>query len=92
MTGTLGRALEVRGVPSHPEKLSADVEGDIEDVDGVMKIARIRIGYKIRHPAGKRPEVERALAVHERGCPAAMTLRDAVALEWSATFEEEPNE
>lgn len=88
MTGTLGRALEVRGVPSHPEKLSALVEGDIEDVEGVMKITRIRVAYQIRVPSGKRAEAERALEVHERGCPAAMTIRDAVELEWTASILE----
>ena len=89
MTGTLGRALEVRGVPSHPDKLSARVEGDIEDVDGVMKITKIRVEYDIRVPAGRKAEAERALGVHERGCPAAMTIRDAVGIEWKANIEEE---
>ena len=63
MTGTLGRALEVRGIASYPDKLSPAVEGDIEDVDGVMKITRIRIHYTIKLPAGKREEAQRALDV-----------------------------
>ncbi len=88
MTGTLGRALEVRGIPSYPEKLSAAVEGDIEDVNGVMKITRIRIHYTIKLPAGKREEVQRALDVHERGCPAAMSVNGCIAVEWTADFEE----
>lgn len=79
----------MRGIPSHPDKLSSAVEGDIEDVDGVMKITRIRVRYSIRLPAGKKDEAERALSVHERGCPAAMTVKDCIAIEWSAEFEEE---
>ena len=89
MTGTLGRALEVRGIPSHPDKLSSAVEGDIEDVDGVMKITRIRIRYRIKLPTGKRDEAQRALDVHERGCPAAMSIKGSIAVEWAADFEEE---
>ena len=88
MTGTLGRALEVRGIPSYPDKLSSAVEGDIEDVDGVMKITRIRIHYNIKLPAGKREEAQRALDVHERGCPAAMSVNGCIAIEWTADFEE----
>ncbi len=88
MTGTLGRALKVRGIPSYPDKLSSAIEDDIEDVDGVMKITRIRIHYNIKLPAGKREEAQRALDVHERGCPAAMSVNGCIALEWTADFEE----
>ena len=78
----------MRGIPSHPDKLRAQVEGDIEDVDGVMKITRIRVRYHITLPKGKRDEAQRALDVHERGCPAAMSVKDSIAIEWSADFEE----
>ena len=86
MTGTFGRALEVRGIPSHPDRLSADVEGDIVDEDGVMALRAIRIRYRVVLPPGKRAAAERALAVHERGCPLANTLRGAVALSRRAEF------
>jgi hypothetical protein len=88
MTGTLGRALEVRGIPSYPERLASEVEGDIEDIDGVMTITRIRIRYRIRIPPGKSPEAERALAFHERGCPAAMSIRGCIRVVYSAEIEE----
>lgn len=89
MTGTLGGALEVRGIPTHPDKLSSEVEGDIEDVDGIMKITRIRIRYRIKLPAGKREDAQRALDVHERGCPAAMSVNGCIAVSYTADFEEE---
>lgn len=88
MTGTFGRALEVRGIPSHPDRLTADVEGDIVDEEGVMAIRSIRIRYRVALPRGKRAAAERALAVHERGCPLANTLRGAVRLTYTADFEE----
>ncbi len=88
MTGTLGRALEVRGIPSYPERLTSEVEGDIEDVDGVMTITAIRIRYRIRVPAGKRAEAERALAFHERGCPAAMSVKGCIEVVYTAEMEE----
>jgi organic hydroperoxide reductase OsmC/OhrA len=88
MTGTLGRALEVRGIPSYPERLTSEVEGDIEDVDGVMTITAIRIRYRIRVPEGKRAEAERALAFHERGCPAAMSVKGCIRVEYTAEMED----
>ena len=88
MVGTFGRALEVRGIPSQPNRLSADVEGDIVDDDGVMALRAIRIHYRVSLPAGKRAEAERALRLHERGCPLANTLRGAVQLQYTAEFRE----
>lgn len=89
MTGTLGGALEVRGIPSYPDKLSSAVEGDIEDVDGVMKITKIRVHYDLKIPVGKKDEAQRALDVHERGCPAAMSVKGCISVSWTATIEEE---
>lgn len=89
MTGTLGGALEVRGIPSYPDKLSSDVEGDIEDVDGLMKITRIRVHYRMKIPAGKKDEAQRALDVHVRGCPAAMSVKGCIAVEWTADVVED---
>lgn len=88
MVGTFGRALEVRGIPSQPNRLSADVEGDIVDEGGVMALRAIRIRYRVALPAGKRGEAERALRFHERGCPLANTLKGAVDVSYTADFEE----
>ena len=88
MTGTFGRALEVRGIPSHPDRLSADVEGDIVDEDGVMALRAIRIRYRVKLPPGKLAAAERALAAHPRACPLANTLRGAVHIACTADFRE----
>ena len=88
MVGTLGRALEVRGIPSQPDRLSADIEGDVVDEGGVMALRAIRIRYRVALPPGKREEAERALRFHERGCPLANTLQGAVDVSYTAHFEE----
>ncbi len=88
MVGTFGRALEVRGIPSQPDRLSAEIEGDIVDEGGVMALRAIRIRYQVVLPAGKREEAERALRFHERGCPLANTLKGAVDVSYTADFEE----
>ena len=50
-----------------------------------MKIAAIAVRYYLTIPTGTRPEAERALAVFERGCPVAQTLKGCVDI--SHTWE-----
>jgi uncharacterized OsmC-like protein len=65
------------------------VEGDIEDIDHVIRITRLRVKYHLKIPFGLRPEAERAIETHERKCPAAVTLRGALAIEYAAEIDEE---
>ena len=88
MTGNMGGALDARGIKSSPDNLVARVEGIIENVDGVALITTIRVRYTCKIPKGKRAEAERALAVHEKGCPASQSVQRGIKVEYSAEFEE----
>jgi organic hydroperoxide reductase OsmC/OhrA len=79
----------VRGIPSEPGKVSGAVEGDIEAVDGVLRITRIRVHYTIRLPAGTREAAERAVATHPSKCPAASSVRGCIDLAITADYHEE---
>lgn len=70
------------------ENLSADVEGDIEEVDGVLKITRIRLNYRLRIPAGTREKVERALQTYAEKCPAYQSVKGCIDCSWRADIEE----
>ena len=70
------------------ENLVADVEGDIEDVDGVLKITRIRLHYRISVPAGSRGKVERALDTYAEKCPAYQSVKGCIECSWDAEIEE----
>ena len=89
MTGTLAGALEARQIAAYGGSLETEVEGDIEDLDGIMRITNVRIHYRIKIPAGKKEEANRALSVHERGCPAAMTVKGCVDIKWTAELEDD---
>jgi organic hydroperoxide reductase OsmC/OhrA len=54
-----------------------------------MRVTAIRARYHLRVPPGRRADAERALAVFERGCPVAQTLRGCVAIshEWEIREE-----
>lgn len=71
------------------ENLTADVEGDIEDVDGVLRITSIRLRYRIRIPAGSRDKVERALDTYADKCPAYQSIKGCIACSWDADIHEE---
>ena len=81
----MGSALDARGIKSSPDNLVAHVEGIIENGDGVPLI---RVRYTCKIPKGKRAEAERALGVHEKGCPASQSVRRGINVEYTAEFEE----
>ena len=77
----------MRGVKS-ADNLVARVEGDIEDVDGVMRITRIRLHYRFRIPAGMREKVDRLLEVYAEKCPAYQSVKGCIDCSWDAEVEE----
>jgi uncharacterized OsmC-like protein len=90
MLGTLHGALAVRGIRLAPEDIEADVEGTNELIDGIIRLTRIDIHYRLRIPAGTRETVDRALSRHRDKCPTAQSLLAAVAVEWTADVTEAP--
>ena len=52
----------------------AEVEGDVEDVDGVLRISRIRVAYTLKVPAGKTEEAREVFESYITKCPAAMSV------------------
>ncbi len=89
MTGTLAGALAARKIPTHPDKLSSEVEGFLENVDGKPLITRIKVHYSVKVPRGKRADAERAIEVHEKGCPASQSVQRGIAIEWDGEVIEE---
>ena len=85
----MGGALDARGIVSAPDNLESTVEGIIEDVDGMALITKIKVHYKVRIPKGKREEAERALQVHDLGCPASQSVQRGIIVEHTAEFIEE---
>ena len=89
MTGTLAVALASRKIPTQPDKLWSEVEGIIEKVDGHPLITKIIVRYHVKVPRGKQADAQRAIEVHEKGCPASQSVRRGIAIEYSGTVEEE---
>ena len=77
----------MRGVRS-AGNLATDVEGDIEDVGGVMKITKIRLRYRFKIPAGTREKIERVLDSYAEQCPAYQSVKGCIECTWGADIEE----
>ena len=70
------------------DNLVAQVEGDIEDVGGVMRITRIRLHYRFKVPAGSREKVDRLLASYAEQCPAYQSVKGCIVCSWEAEIVE----
>ena len=81
MMGTLATVLAGKKVPTFGDRFRADAEGDIEDVDGVLRITRIRVRYALKAPAGKTADAREAMETYITRCPAAMSVRGCIAIE-----------
>jgi hypothetical protein len=78
MMGTLATALAGRKIPTHTDRYVAKVEGDIEDIDGVLRITRIRVDYHLKAPAGKAGEAREVFKDYIKGCPAAVSIQKCI--------------
>ena len=81
------KAFNARGFPSACN-LTVLVEGDIEDVDGVMRINRIRLRYRFRVPAGARDKVDRLLEVYAEKRPAYQSVKGCIECGRDAEIEQ----
>jgi uncharacterized OsmC-like protein len=77
----------VRGIQS-ANNLVAQIEGDIEDVDGVMRITKIRLHYRFRIPPSTRDKVDRVLASYAEKCPAYQSVKGCIECSWDSEIEE----
>ena len=90
MMGTLATVLAGSKIPTFSDRYRADVEGDIEDVDGVLRITRMRVAYTLLVPPGKTGEAREALKTYITRCPAAMSVRGCIEIIDSAEISELP--
>jgi organic hydroperoxide reductase OsmC/OhrA len=71
-----------------PERYSANVEGDIENVGNVLKITRIRVKYHLKVPHDRADEAREAIASYLAYCPAAQSVMGCIDIHDEAKIEE----
>ena len=88
MMGTLAGVLAGKEIPTFGDRYRADVEGDIENVNNVLKITRIRVKYHLTVPQGKTGAAKEALSSYLERCPAAQSVIGCIDILDDAVIEE----
>ena len=79
--GTLATVMAGKKIPTPEPLYWADVEGVIENVNGVLKITTIRVKYHLKVPEDKVAEAQESFANYITRCPAAQSVIGCIKLE-----------
>ncbi|MBT8407867.1 MAG: OsmC family protein [Deltaproteobacteria bacterium] len=90
MMGTLAVVLAGKKIRTFEHLYRAEVTGDIEDVEGVLKITRIKVHYFLKVPEEKRQDANEALNNYLRLCPAAQSVIDSIDISHEMSLEPMP--
>lgn len=81
MMGTFATVLAKSKIPTPSDRYRADVSGDIENVDGVLKITHIKVHYTLKLKPDQRSDAEAAFKVYLPHCPAAQSVIAAIKID-----------
>ena len=87
MMGTLATLMAGKKIPTPESLYWADVEGDIENVNGVLKITTIRVKYHLKVSEDKVADAEESFANYIIRCPAAQSVTGCIKLEDELVIE-----
>ncbi len=79
--GTLATVLAGKKIQTPEHLYWAEVEGDIENVTGVLKITTIRVKYHLKVPEDKVAEARESLSNYITYCPAAQSVMGCIKIE-----------
>jgi organic hydroperoxide reductase OsmC/OhrA len=88
MMGTLATVLARKSIPTPEERYWAEVEGDIENVNNILKITQIRVRYHLKLPPGKTGEAKEAFSSYLAFCPAAQSVIGCIRIQDELNVEE----
>ena len=86
--GTLARFLAERQIPTPEDFYRAEVEGDIENVNNVLKITQIRVKYYLKVPSGKSQGAREAFSSYLTSCPAAQSVIGCIQIKDDLIIDE----
>ena len=84
MMGTLAAVLAGKGIKTFEDLYWAEVEGDIENVNGVLKITQIRVNYHLT--TEKEDEAREAFGSYLASCPAAQSVIGCIDIKDNLAF------
>jgi organic hydroperoxide reductase OsmC/OhrA len=87
MMGTLATLLAGKKIATPEAAYWAQVEGDIENIDGVLKITTIRVRYHLRIPGERADDAREAFSSYITRCPAAQSVIGCIRIEDDLVLE-----
>jgi hypothetical protein len=88
MMGTLATVLAGKKIFTREDRYRAEVEGDVENVEGVLKITAIRVTYYLKIPKELVGDAREAFSSYLHLCPAAQSVIGCIALKDELVLEE----
>lgn len=88
MMGTLATVLAKSKIRTFKGRFKATVTGDIEAVDGVLKITRIFVSYDLKLPPQQRQKAREAFGVYLPSCPGAQSVIGCIDLQHELNMED----
>jgi len=89
--GTLAVVLAGKKIRTFEHLYEAEVTGDIEEVDKVLKITRIKVHYTLRAPEEKWEDAKEALNIYLPLCPGAQSVIGCIDIIHELTLEPMPD-
>jgi len=86
--GTLAAVLAGKKIRTFKNLFKAVVTGDIEDIDGVLKITRINVKYWLKLPKEKNTDAKDAMESYLKLCPGAQSVIGCIDINHELTMED----
>lgn len=90
MMGTLAAVLANKKIRTFKDQYKAVVTGDIENVNGTLKITHINVQYHLKLPREKRKDASEALENYINLCPAAQSVIGCIDITHELLMEDLP--
>jgi organic hydroperoxide reductase OsmC/OhrA len=87
MMGTLAGVLAAKQIQTPAESYWADARGDIENVQGILKITRIKVAYHLTIPKEKSDDARQAFSIYLTRCPAAQSVIGCIDIQHELFIE-----
>jgi organic hydroperoxide reductase OsmC/OhrA len=90
MMGTLAVVLAGKKIRTFENLYQAKVTGDIENIDGTLKITRIKVHYSLKAPEDKWEDAREALETYLPMCPGAQSVIGCIDISHELSLEPMP--
>ncbi len=80
--------LAAKKIRTPADDYRADVEGDIENVEGVLKITEIRVNYHLKVQKERADDARAAFSSYLKSCPAAQSVIGCIRIRDKLEIEE----